>query len=93
MENAIKIDDSSFEITKEAVVVEPVKTVYNIDFLKSQEVTILKDMNSYVEKRQAELEEVRGLILQAEKLGLRTKEVIQAESVTVEENKLADIIN
>jgi len=90
---AIKIDDSSFEITKEAVVVEPVKTVYNIDFLKSQEVTILKDMNSYVEKRQAELEEVRGLILQAEKLGLRTKEVIQAESVTVEENKLADIIN
>jgi hypothetical protein len=87
-----KVSDSEMEVVKEVVVSEPVKIVYNIDFLKEQEITILKDMNSYVEKRQTELEEVRGLILEAEKLGLKTKEEIQKEVIISEEGKLEDLI-
>jgi hypothetical protein len=89
---AVKISDSEFEITKEVEVVEPTKVKYDINFLKEQEVNILKDMNSYIEKRQIELVEVRAFILQAEKLGLKTKSEIQAEEVSIEEAKLETII-
>jgi hypothetical protein len=88
---AVKISDSEFEITKKVEVVEPTRVKYNINFLKEQEVNILKDMNSYIEKRQIELEEVRGLISKAESIGLKTKEVLQEESILIEETKLEEI--
>lgn len=88
---AVKIDDSSFEVTKEAVVAEPVKQVYNIDFLKEQEVSILKSMNEQIAQRQTELDNVRALIAQAESLGLKTKAEIQEETIVIEEAKLEAI--
>jgi hypothetical protein len=88
MESIIKLNDSEIQITKEVPVVEPVKVTYNIDFLKEQEVTILKDLNDYTEKRKTELEEVRNLIAKCEELGLKTKAELQAETVIEEEAKL-----
>lgn len=88
----IKKSDSEMEVIKEAIVAEPVVQVYNIDFLKEQEVNILKSMNEQVSQRQKELEEVRALIEQAELLGLKTKEVLQVETIETEEAKLSEII-
>lgn len=87
-----KIDDSSFEVVKEVAVVEPVKTVYKIDFLKEQEVSILKAMNEQIAQRQKELDEVRELIAQAELLGLKTNEELREESVIIETEKLENNI-
>jgi len=88
-----KIDDSTMEVIKDAPVVEKITTTYNIDFLKQQELDILKSMNDFVAQRQVELDEVRALIVEADKLGLKTKEVLQAEQVTVESTKLETAIN
>lgn len=87
-----KIDDSSFEVVKEVAVVEPVKTVYKIDFLKEQEVSILKAMNEQIAQRQKELDEVRELIAQAELLGLKTNEELREESVIIETEKLEAVV-
>jgi len=93
MENATinKIDDSTIEVIKNAPVLEPVRTTYSIDFLKSQELSILKSMNDFVTQRQVELEEVRVLITEAENLGLKTKEVLQAEQIELEAERLEAI--
>lgn len=87
-----KINDSEMLVTKDAVVAEPTKNTYSIDFLKKQELDILKQMNDFVEQRQKELEEVRSLIGEADKLGLKTQEVIQAEKVVVEDGKLENAV-
>lgn len=88
MNNITKIDDSTLEVTKEAVVLEPVVNSYTIDFLKKQELDILKQMNDYITQRQKELDEVRVLIAESERLGLKTEEQIRTESVAIEAAKL-----
>ena len=90
--NTKKINDSVMEVTKDAPVVVPMVTNYNIDFLHQQELDILKSMNDFVARRQGELDEVRGLIAEAEKLGLKTAEVLLAESVAVEQEKLDEAV-
>jgi len=89
----IKTSESEMEVTKDAPIVEPIKTVYSIDFLKEQEISILKSMNEQITQRQKELDEVRALLVEAEKLGLKTKEVLQSEKVIIEEIKLEEVIN
>lgn len=80
MENEYtKIDDSTMEVVKPAPVVEPTIVTYNIDQLKAQELSILQSKNDYVEERNKELEEVRSLIAEAERLGLKTKEEMEKE--------------
>jgi len=92
METTYKKIENELEVSKVPEVVEPVVTKYKLDFLKEQELSILKSMNDFVEQRQKELAEVRTLIAEAEKLGLKTSEEIRSEKV-IEEEKLLDIIN
>ena len=69
---ATKINDSEIEI---AVPVE-VKTEtkrYSIDFLKQQEIDILKSKNDFCEARDKELLEVRALMAECVKQGCKTK--------------------
>lgn len=87
-----KINNSEMKVIKDAPIVVPVESTYSIDFLKQQELGILKQMNDYIATRQTELAEVRELISQAETLGLKTSEAILAESVVAEEAKLEDVI-
>jgi hypothetical protein len=68
-----KINDMEIEVTKETPVVEPVKTVYNLDFLYSQRESIVKSANDFVALRQVELDEVNALIAGAESAGVITK--------------------
>ena len=92
MENfATKISDSEMSIVKPAPVVEPQTVTYTLDFLKSQELSILKSMNDFVAQRQVELAEVRDLISQAEKLGIKSSVTLQAEQVEVEQTKLDSV--
>lgn len=83
-----KIDASTMEVVKNIPIVEPVKTTYTMDFLKSQELSILKSMNDFIDARQVELADVRALIDQATSLGLKTQAEIQADTVKLEEEKL-----
>jgi len=85
MNTYTKVSDGEMEVIKEAPIVEPITTKYSIDFLKQQELNILKQMNDYIEQRQKELVEVRELITQAELLGLKSTETLQAEAVAEEE--------
>ena len=94
MDKFNKIDEGTMEVIKSVQVAEPVKTIYTIDFLRNQELSILKSMNDFVDARQAELTDVRALIDQAVKLGLKTSQEMQEEAVTVEADKLkAQTIN
>jgi hypothetical protein len=86
-----KLTESSMSVVKEAPVVEPITTTYTIDFLKQQELDILKSMNDFIAKRQVELDEVRALIAEADNLGLKTKEVLQAEAIDAEQAKLEEL--
>lgn len=88
----IKKSDNEMEVVKEAVIAEPVKVTYSIDFLKSQELQILKQINDYVESRKKELEEVRIFISEAEKLGLKTSEVLRDAAIISETSKLEDVV-
>ena len=88
-----KLDESRFEIVKEPVLADPVIETYSIDELKQRELDILKSINDFVEKRQAELVEVRALIAEVDKFGLKTKEQILADNVIIEEEKVEGIIN
>ena len=62
-----KKDDHTLRVIKQVQVDE--ENDYNIDFLKSQEKRILSD----IDKCNEELEEVRTLIKEAEKLGITEK--------------------
>lgn len=88
MNTYTKVSESEFEVSKVAEVVAPVVTKYSLDFLKKQELDILKSMNDFIAQREKELLEVRGLISEAGKLGLKTREELQAEKVIEEEAKL-----
>ena len=68
----IKKDDTTLQVTKAVEVKEEV-VEYNIDYLKQQEVAILKSMNDFVAARKLELAEVQDLIAQCEKLGIQSK--------------------
>jgi len=76
-----KVDDTTIKVTKEVEIKTEEKT-YDLDFLRQQEVNILKQKNDFVEARNVELEEVRLLIAECEKIGLMSK--IELESTREE---------
>jgi hypothetical protein len=87
-----KVSATEIEVTKTPVVA-PIVNKYSLDFLKKQELDILKQMNDFIEARQMELDEVRGLITEAGTLGLKTQAEVTAEQVIVKETILEDNLN
>ena len=82
--NYTKKDETTLLVTKPVETKEETQE-YKLEFLKQQELKILKDLNDYTAKRKEELAEVRGLIVEAEKLGI--KETIDVE-IAEEEAKV-----
>jgi len=64
-----KEDSTTLKVVTPTVTTEEVQT-YNIDFLKEQEISILKNKNDFIESRDKELVEVRTLIEQCTLLGI-----------------------
>ena len=67
-----KEDSMTLKVVTPTVTTEEVQT-YNIDFLKEQEVSILKSKNDFIEVRDKELAEVRTLIAKCKELGIISK--------------------
>jgi hypothetical protein len=76
MNEYTKKDETTLLVTKPVETKEETQE-YKLEFLKKQELQILKDLNDYTAKRKEELAEVRTLIAEAEKLGI--KETIDVE--------------
>ena len=68
----VKKDDTTLQVTRPVEIAEVVQE-YDLDFLKQQEVAILKSMNDFVDARKLELAEVQDLIAQCDKLGIRSR--------------------
>ena len=74
-----KVDGSTLKVTK-TVEAKEESNEYDYDFLKQQELDILKQRNDFCEARDVELAEVRVLIAEANKLEITSKvEVSLAE--------------
>ena len=67
-----KEDSTTLKVVTPTVTTEEVQT-YNIDFLKEQEISILKNKNDFIESRDKELVEVRTLIAKCKELGIVSK--------------------
>ena len=78
-----KLEDITLKVTTTPEVEEEVKE-YNLDFLKEQELSIIKQKNDFIEARNTELEEVKTLIAKCEELGVKT-------SIEIEEAKSAEL--
>jgi len=83
----IKINANTLSVTKPVEIKEETHE-YTLDFLKQQEIDILRQKNDFIEARDKELLEVRTLISEAEKLGLKTSDVIREEQLAAEEAEL-----
>lgn len=79
-----KKDDNTLQVIK-AVEVKEETHEYSLDFLKRQEVNILKQKNDFIEARDKELVEVRELIAQCETLGIKEKVAVELEVETLKE--------
>lgn len=87
----IKNSESELKVIKEIEVAPTTEQVYDYDFLKNQEISILKSKNDFVQARDKELEEVRALIAKCEELGIRSKIELEAEQKAEElETKLEE---
>jgi hypothetical protein len=82
-----RVDDTTLKVTKE-VETKTEEKFYDIDFLKNQEVAILKQKNYFCEARDAELLEIRELIAQCETLGVKSKIEVALEVETAKETEL-----
>lgn len=68
----VKIDDSTIQVTKESEVIVSAKTtVYSVDFLKRQELDIIAQRDEMISRKDAELAEVRVLLAECKKLGIK----------------------
>ena len=65
-----KVNDTTIRATKSVEIAEVVNT-YDLDFLKQQEIAILRAKNDYIAARDRELDEVRTLIAECGKLGIK----------------------
>jgi hypothetical protein len=74
----VKKDISTLIVTK-PVEIKKETNEYNIDFLKEQEKSIIKQRDEQYAARTAELEEVQELISEAEKLGIKSTAEINKE--------------
>ena len=68
-----KIDDYEMKVIKENVT--QTDNNYSLDFLLQQQINIQKQLDDFVIARQNELNEIKDLIKEAEKLGLKIKPV------------------
>jgi len=83
-----KLDDTTLQVTKTLATPSPTSNDYTLDFLKQQELDILKQRNEYIIARDKELVEVRELIAQAIALGIKTSLEIETEKeATLTEEK------
>jgi hypothetical protein len=89
MENTYKkLSDTELKVTKPAEEIKTVANTYSIDFLKSQEVAILKSKNDFVEARDKELAEVRELLQKCEELDIKSTVAVKLEEETLREEEL-----
>jgi hypothetical protein len=70
MPDAVKLSDSTFKVITQGPTPAPIEQEYSYDFLIEQKARIIKDANSYVAARQAELDHVNDLLAQAEAIGI-----------------------
>ena len=77
----IKKDENTLSVTKPVEVKEETHE-YTLEFLKQQEVQILKQKNDFVEARDNELLEVRELIAQCKNLGIKEGVMVDLETET-----------
>jgi hypothetical protein len=78
-----KKDETILVVTKSVETKEETNE-YNLDELKAQELSILKSRNDFIEERDVELAEVRGLISECVKLDIKS----QLEVETIKEAEL-----
>ena len=88
----VKKDETTLQVTT-TVAVQPAEVVkeYDLDFLKAQEVAILKQANDFAEARNVELAEVRELLAQCERLGIRGKAEVALELESAREADLKPV--
>lgn len=77
--NYEKTTSTNLKVTTEKVTTS--EQNYSLDYLKEQEVLILKSINDFVEAKKTELEAVRVLIAKCEELGVRDPKEVQAEEL------------
>ena len=89
METTYELKYETTLLVTKPVEVAPIEAKeYKLDFLKQQEVAILKQKNDYIEARDKELLEVREMISQAEGLGIKSEIAVKLEAETVREEAL-----
>jgi len=69
-----KVSDSQIKVTK-PVEVKQQEFTYSYDFLLQQEEAIKKQLAEFTEAREKELVEVRALIAECKKLGIKKMEL------------------
>lgn len=84
----VKKDDITLQVVKPVEIKEETNE-YKLDFLKNQEIAILKQKNDFIEARDKELLEVRELIAQCEGLGIKSEVAVALE---VEQAKEAELV-
>lgn len=82
-----KKDEKTLLVTKPVETKEEVNE-YKLDFLKQQEINILKQKNDFIEARDKELLEVRELIAQCETLGIKSEAEVVLRVEEVRETEL-----
>ena len=89
-----KKNDTTLQVVKTVEPIEETKE-YDLDFLRQQEVAILKQMNDFVDARNVELTEVRELLKKAEELGVKSQlemEQARLDEAPVEAIKPVEVI-
>jgi hypothetical protein len=87
-----KVDYTTMKVTKEVEIKTEEKT-YDLDFLKQQEIDIIRQIDEFVALREKELLEVRTLIAESAKLGIVSKQEVSEiieEALVAEESVLAE---
>jgi len=79
----VKVDESTLSEKKPVEIITE-EVTYDYDFLKQQEISILKQRDDFVEARNKELSEVRNLIAKCEELGIKSKLAVAAIKEPIE---------
>jgi hypothetical protein len=74
MEPQYEIVDGKLQVSKD-IETKPEVNLYSLEFLKNQEIDIMKQRDDFLTLRNQELAEVRTLIYEAEKQGLTVEPV------------------
>lgn len=77
-----KLDEKTLQVTTEKTVTKTQN--YSLDYLKEQEVDILKSINDYVEKQKTELANIQDLIAKCKELDIKPPAEIKAAELEVQ---------